>query len=135
MKKQPQGLARGRSTAEGFIALISAIIISAILLLVATTGSLSGFYSRFNILDAELKERSVALAEACADHALLRLANDITYTGNETVVVGAQSCTIGTVSGSSQKTFKTQGIFKNFYTNLQITVDVTTLAVISWQET
>ncbi|TSC68739.1 MAG: hypothetical protein G01um101456_521 [Parcubacteria group bacterium Gr01-1014_56] len=119
---------------RGFIALISASIISAILLLVATTASLSGFYSRFNILDAELKERSVALAEACVDHAFLQLARDSNYIGNEMVLVGAQPCTIGAVTGSTQKTFKTQGIFNNFYTNFSITVDPATLTVLSWQE-
>ena len=38
---------------KGFVALTSVVIISAILLLVATSLSLSGFYGRFNILESE----------------------------------------------------------------------------------
>ena len=41
---------------KGFIALISAIVISVILLLIAANLSLTSFYGRSNILDSELKE-------------------------------------------------------------------------------
>ena len=66
---------------RGFIALISALIISAILLIALVASNLTGFYSRFNILDSELKERSNATADACADIALLQFALDPMYAG------------------------------------------------------
>ena len=120
---------------KGFIALISAIIISTVLLLVATTASLTGFYGRSNILDSEFKTKSETLAEACVEITLLELANNPLYLGNATSTVGSEKCYVGVVSTSGgQKTFKTQGIYGNFYTNLEITVNTGDLAVISWVE-
>ncbi len=117
---------------RGFIALISAIIISVILLLVITNLSLTSFYDRFNVLDTELKTRSSDLAEACADTALLNVAKNITYTGS--VSVGADTCTIQSVTGSSQKTILIQANYKNYYTNLQIVANASDASVVSWQE-
>ncbi len=119
----------------GFVALISAIIISVILLLIVTNVSLTGFYSRFNILDSELKERSLSLAEGCADTAILKLANNPSYSPtNEVVTIGADSCTIISITGSTTKTILTKADFKNYITKLQITINTTTLAVNSWDE-
>jgi hypothetical protein len=127
-KKQP----------KGFIALMSAVIISAILITATITGSLTGFYTRFNILDSEFKNRSSTLAEACVDVLLYKIGNDSGYNGPDlNYTVGDDKCSIFTASnpGTSPRTFKVQGIYQNSYTNLQITVDVNTLAVVSWQET
>src|SRR3989344_8321294 len=93
---------------KGFVALISAIIISVILLLIATNLSLTGFYSRSNILDGELKEISSGYAEACVDTALLKLANDSGYTGGDSVNVDGltgDDCTY-TVTGVGTKTIE-----------------------------
>ncbi len=123
-----------RKKNEGFVALISTIIITAILLIVLTTLSLSEFYARYNILDSELKRRSNDIAEACADTAILKIANDSTYTGNETENISDGTCTIGPVTGVSTKSFTTQTTYKNYYTNLQIVINSSTFTVISWQE-
>lgn len=120
---------------SGFIALMSAIIISVILLLVATNLSLNGFYSRSDILDSELKNRSSALAEACADTAILKLTNNSSYNPvNEVVTVGTDSCVIQSVTGMNPKTILTQAIFHNSYTNLKIVVNTTNMSVTSWEE-
>lgn len=120
---------------RGFIALTSAIIISAMLLVVAASGSLTGFFSRMNIIDSELKERSSALAESCVDQALLELTNNPTFVGPKTVPVGGSTCVVQSVTTSGvQKTIKTQGVFNNYYTNLQVTVLTSDLSVVSWQE-
>ena len=71
---------------NGFIALISVIIISFVLLLIAITLNFIGFYGRFNILDSENKERSAELADACIETARLNLALNNTYSGNDIVV-------------------------------------------------
>ena len=120
---------------NGFIALISAIIISVILLLVVTTTSLTSFYGRSNILESEFKERSLSIAEACVDQAFLAIANDSSYGGNQDVTIGSDHCHIGGLTGSDPRIFKTQGVFQNSYTNLQIAVHPDTLGVVSWEET
>lgn len=124
---------------KGFIALMSAIFISVILLLIASSGSFTGLYGRFNALDSELKERSSALAEACVDTARINLANDSTYTGSQSVALGESVCTIGPVQNntpvSGQKTFTTQGIVTHAYTNLKVVVKSSDISVVSWTET
>ena len=120
---------------SGFVALISAIIISVILLLIVTNLSLTGFYDRSNILDGELKERSAALAEACADTALLKITTDPVYNPtNEIVPVGSDTCTVISVTGTTTKTILAKADFKNYITKLQIQFDTITSAVDSWQE-
>ena len=122
---------------RGFIALISVIVVSAILILIAVTLSLNQFYDRYNILESEYKERSTSLAEACVDNALLEIANDSGYTGNATSTInGTDQCYVGSIIPSSIEIFKTRGIYQNSYTNLKIKVDTSggTLTVISWEE-
>ena len=127
-------------TQKGFIALMSAVIISVILLLIATNLSLTSFYGRSNILDFELKERSSALAEACADTAILKLANDLGYipvAGGEDVFVGLDKCTIESVApgAGSEIIIHTQSDYKDYFTNLKIIVDSSDdLSVVSWEE-
>ncbi len=125
---------------RGFIALISAIIIAVILLVVVTTIGMSSLLSRFNVLGYELKQRSSALAEACADKVLLSVAQDagypVGYTLPQTVSVGGDVCTILSSSNPSgnPRTFTMQAVYQHSYTNLQLTVDVNTLVITSWQE-
>lgn len=121
--------------ARGFIALMSAIIISAVLLVLAVTGSLTGYYSRTNALDSEYKEKSLALAEACASQALIELVRDSAYAGDSTTTVATgELCYIGTVSGTTQKTFRTRGIYQNAYTNLEVGVSAQNLAIVAYRE-
>lgn len=120
---------------RGFVALTSVIIISALLLVMATSAGLAGWYTRSNILDTELKERSGAAAEACVDQARLLLTKNPNYTGSTTVAIGDASCIIGPISTvGAQKVFDTLANYRNAYTHLQITLDATDLSLISWKE-
>lgn len=123
---------------KGFVALMSAIIISVILLLMVTNLSLTGFYDRSNIFDSEMKNVSLALAEACVDTALLKLANDSTYiaTGGETVTIsGSDTCTIDqTTLTNPTRIFNVHASPSNYYTNLQIEINVATVGVNKWEE-
>src|SRR4029078_13703994 len=120
---------------SGFIALVSAIIISVVLLLITTSLDLSGFYNRANILDWELKEKSSALAEACADIVLLRLAQNAGYLGGENVTVsGNDTCAISPSSPQNPRIFHIQAALQSYQTNLNITIDIPTVEVIKWEE-
>lgn len=122
-------------TNSGFIALISAVIISVILLLMITNTSLTSFYSRSNILDYELKERATALSEGCADTAILRLIENPDYAGNETVPIGADNCSILSVTAApGAKTILVTAAYKNYVTNLKIVLKSTDMSVVSWEE-
>lgn len=103
---------------NGFIALTSAIIISVLLLAITVGLGFSSFFTRFNILDSEFKERSLALAEACIDTAILNLAKGLTTTGS--VAVGTDDCEIISVNGN---TIQTQACVNKATTNLQVTTN------------
>ena len=69
-----------KNNQAGYIALISAIIISIILVGMTFTVSRAGYFSRFGSLDAENKRISKGLAESCVNEALLRIAQNAGYT-------------------------------------------------------
>ncbi len=120
---------------SGYIALVSSIIISILLLAVTFTVSSNNFSGRFNVLNAEFKERSLALAEACVDTALLKLAQNPFYSGNENISVGNDQCSVLPIeTPSGQKIIKTKAIFQSSVTNLKITAQASDLSVISWEE-
>lgn len=120
----------------GFIAIMSAAIISILLLTITVSLGLSGFFGRLNILDSESKERSSALAEACINTAILNLAQGSTITGS--VAVGGDNCNIisvqNNIPSTGQTTIQAQAVINKAYTNLKIIVDNNTFTAISWEE-
>lgn len=124
------------NSGPGYIALASAIVISLALLILASTVSLSGYFSRFNSLESEFKQKSLALAEACGDTALLKLAIDPAYAGNETVPVGAGRCSILPIPGAADErlTITTQATVGNAVSNIKIIAAAADLSIISWLE-
>lgn len=121
---------------SGFVALISAIIISVILLLIVVDVGLIGFYGRSNILEFELKERSFTLAESCVDGALLKLANNSNYTGGEVIMISSvDTCVINIFNPVADPVvITTQAIFQNATTHLKIKVHKSDLSSISFEE-
>lgn len=118
---------------RGFIALMSAIIISVVLLVGAVGGSMTGFYERSNILDAELKSRSASAADACAEQALLLLTNDPGYTGTSVLTLNSLDVCRAVVSAGSPNV-RVQATSSRAVTNLDIVYNPATHTVTSWQE-
>lgn len=119
----------------GYIALTSAIIISVFLMVIALTISSSSFSNRFSILDSEIKEKSSALAEGCVQVALLRLAQNSAYAGNEDVSIDGKTCSILPIeTGIGQKIIKTRAAVQGFNTNFKVVVNSSDLSIISWDE-
>lgn len=121
----------------GFIAIISAIIISMLIVTLALSTNLSIFWGRFATLDREYHKRSVGLAEGCVDVALLKLANDITYTGGETQTIGSDQCTIlaiPPVPPGSNITIQTTATFQKSVSAMTVVVANPSLTLVSWDE-
>jgi hypothetical protein len=121
---------------NGFVALISAILLSSMLLLVAIVLSTSSFFARFNILGSELKEKGLSVAEACADEGLLLIANNENHISSTTTnILGVGTCTLGPIPTSGNpRIFFVESNIQNYYTNLKISVSPSTLLVNSWEE-
>lgn len=120
---------------NGYIALTSAVIISILIMSFVFAVSFSGFFSRFNILDSSLKEMANSLAEACAETALLKLAENSAYAGNENIDIGGNQCAILPLeTAGGQKIIKTKADIQKAVANLKVVVDSSTLSIISWEE-
>lgn len=65
--------------ARGFIALISVIVISTILMGVAATLSREVFFTRFDGLNQEYRRIARSLADGCVEMGLLKVADDYDY--------------------------------------------------------
>ncbi|MBI4053908.1 MAG: hypothetical protein HY397_01100 [Candidatus Doudnabacteria bacterium] len=121
---------------DGYVALISAIIVSAVLLIIVFSISFSVYFARFNILDSEYKKISTGLAEACVEAAMLELAQDPSYAGGENKDVGSNQCSILSIPPPSggEYTIRTKAVFRNSVTNIVVVVNSTDFSVISWNE-
>ena len=125
-------LARSR----GYIAIVSALIISIIMAIVLVSLGQVSFFHRINISNAHLKEKSRALAGACVDAALLKIVNSSTYAGNETITVASDTCKIvSVVTSGTVRVVTTQGIYQNSYTNLRVDIPTSTVSITGWEET
>ena len=111
--------ANNMHTNRGFIALMSTIIVSAILLVVVVAGSMTGFTTRFNMLDAEAKQRSQATADACVSMLLYWLTAGETTQSFVSGVDGA--CTITNAASP----YKVSATVNHSQTNLLVSVDAT----------
>lgn len=119
---------------SGFVVLISTIILSAILMAVVFSVSFSGFFTRFNLLDSENKERSFSLANACANLAMLKRSQDNAYAGNETLSVGSEYCRVRPILVSGDVIIETTASVSSSFTNIRVNLDAGNLSVRRWRE-
>ena len=120
---------------QGFIALITAILISALLMGITLTQSRAAFYFREELLESEQKAQSRALAESCVHEAILHLTLDASYAGNEEVPIADQYCTIKTIqSTATTKIITTNASVRDTATDLKVGVSVPDYSITSWQE-
>lgn len=106
-----------QSLQNGFMALISTIIISVILLSMAVSLNFTNFYTQSNTLDSELKETSFNLAESCVNIGLLKLIQNPNYhPDNELVNINSNTCTIISINVD---TIETMANYKNYITHLR----------------
>jgi hypothetical protein len=120
---------------NGYIAITSAVIISILIMGFVFAVSFSGFFNRFNVLDSSLKETANNLAEACADAALLKLAENSAYSGNENISIDGYQCNIFQIeTAANQKIIKTKAVVGSAVANFKVTVDAASLVVVSWEE-
>src|SRR3990167_8644157 len=119
---------------NGFIALISVIVITMILLGVTATLGMKGFLDRFNILEGEAKETSAGLAAACVDAARVSISNEgATYAPTnqalclELPCIGEdddKKCFVESVIPTTGiRTILTNSIYKGATTNYEVDVD------------
>jgi hypothetical protein len=130
-----------RTQPKGYIALISVLLISTALLVAVISLSFTGYLNRFIILESQLKEDSLAHAEACVSTAIGEIARNQAYSPTHAGVRidadGVDDCYIEsvTVSGSNRIILATNNSASNkAVSKIQATVSATTLVISSWNE-
>ena len=121
-------------TNNGFIALVTVLIIFAIVLLVGLSISLLSINEAQMGLRKSLSSQAYYLANLCAEDALMKLKEDINYSGNETIGIGGGSCQILPIEGNW--TIKTISNFQNQVKKIKIIVSQANpqMLISSWQE-
>lgn len=123
---------------SGFIAIISVIILSAVILLVSIGVSLRSISAGDSASGGEFSSRALALAEACAEHASLRLANNLSYAGNENIIVeGSDSCTVLPTEGTGNinRVIKAEAMVRGYKRRIRVDIaQVRPYALVSWRE-
>ena len=125
---------------RGFVALISIIIISAMLLVLVVTLETASFFQRFDALDAENKRVSLGLAEACVSAAQLLIAQG-TPSNSELPKVTVDSSdaqkTCRICKTTAAGAIATRAVYNGAYSNLSVTINTTpgSYAVTAWTET
>lgn len=128
-------------TKGGYIALVTAILVSVSLLILTVAVSFEGFFSRFTILESNQKELSIYLAEACAQTAILELAQGNTDVGPRSVAGDTCEIVDKNLSGGNW-IIEVQGESSaGAFTNLVVVIDDGDLTsdppvvdIVSWTE-
>jgi hypothetical protein len=127
-----------KQKSNGYIALISVLIISAVVLLVAINVSLFGV-SESDVATREYQSsKAFYLAMLCAEDSLMKLKEDINYSGNETLSIEGGECSILPIEGSGNfnRIIKTTGVFFNQIRKIKIEINRVNpkMEIRSWEE-
>ncbi|MCX6764156.1 MAG: hypothetical protein NTU58_00375 [Candidatus Nealsonbacteria bacterium] len=85
---------------EGYIALISVITASAIALMIVISAGLLGISDLKMELQKIQSLQSYYLANLCAEHSLMRLKENMSYNGDETINLAEGTCRILPIEGN-----------------------------------
>ncbi len=124
---------------NGFIALISILILSAVLLVTTLGLAQFGIANRFFILNLEQKASSKKLAEACVHIARIQAYNDPLLVRDVPLEVqigddGAKCLIVSIAPNGSEATLETSAKTGEAVTNLSVIVDNTDGDFLSWEE-
>ena len=123
---------------KGYIALISILIISGIALFIAINASLFGISESDMGLQKNQSARAFYLATLCAEDALMKLKDDLDYSGDETLIVDEGSCAILPIegNGNQDRVVKVSGIIYNQTRRIRIEITKVNplMEISSWQE-
>jgi len=123
---------------EGYIALLSVLIISAVMVIFLV----GGLFRSTGVANMRIKEeaaaRAHAAATACAEHALLELLQSTDYQGDEMLSVGEETCQVLFTAGSGNANRKifTRSTVLGAVWKIEIHIDTVQpdLSIDSWHD-
>jgi hypothetical protein len=124
-------------TNQGMIALTAVLIAGAIVLAVSIGIATRTMIETHISGGEERTNLALVSATSCMENALAKLSDNPSYSGNETISVGSNTCTIATITANGiTRTVKTSSTVGGHTRRLQVTVSSVNppLQVSSWQE-
>jgi hypothetical protein len=119
------------------IALTTILIMGALMLSVGIGVTLRSISEGDMSSGEELSARAGALSEACAEAAVLRLKNNLSYSGNEAIMVqGSDTCDILAAEGvgNANRVIKTQSTAGGYTRKIRVALSsVTPLQIAEWR--
>ena len=122
---------------QGYIALLSVLILGAVSLSVALVLLTTGTDSQKAALVTQHSAQARGLAASCGDEALQQLRDNNAFTGTNSLTVGQGNCSYTvTNTGSSTRTIDTTGNVSDVTRRVKIYVTITSssISITSWQE-
>lgn len=121
---------------KGYITLLAILFLVAIGGVVAGSLILLGLGSSRTSLALDQSNQAKALASACAEEALLKLKQDLSYNGNETITLASGTCQILDVKGAGpNRIIKTTGTVGTIIRKIEVRVKISpSFALSSWLE-
>lgn len=123
---------------SGFVAFTSILVISAVVLAIATSISLIGIGSVKSALSGKKGQEALKVAESCVEEGLLRLRDDGNYVGG-TLNVGDGFCTISVGGSGVDRTIDAAGSLvgpPSFTKRIRVTLKKAgnSVNITGWQE-
>lgn len=122
---------------SGYITLLSVLIVGALGLSVTTSLLLSGLSSSRNSLAVVQASYAKSMVNACAEEALERIRENISFTGTNNMTFTLGTCTYTvTNTGGESRTIATSSTVGTIVKKLNITIDDINprINISSWQE-
>ena len=122
---------------NGYIALLSVVVVGAISVTVAATLLLVGLSWSQSSFDLERSNLAKALANTCAEEALQQIRSSTAFTGSGNLALGQGTCSYTVTSGGAQnRTIDASGVVGVMTRKVQISITAITPKIIisSWQE-
>ncbi len=122
---------------NGYITLISVLIVGAVGVVITTSLILLGLGSSRTSFAIEQSNQAKGLANACAEEALQQIRDSTPYTGSGNLAFGEGSCSYTVSSqGGQNRTITSSGLVGTITRKVKIIIDRINPAiqVVSWQE-
>ena len=126
-----------RTYANGYIALISVLIVGVAATAIAITLLTTGSDATRSALIVQQSVQARQLADGCAEEALQKIHDLTSYTGTSSLTLGARTCTYTIAStGASTRTIATTGTVNTVVRKsmVYVTINSSSLSITSWQE-
>jgi hypothetical protein len=123
---------------NGYLTLVSVLVLSTITLSLSLSMLILGLASSRSSFSAEESLMALALANGCAEEGLQQIRDDTAFTGTNTFnLSNGRSCTYDVSTGGGQnRTIDASGTVDTVIRRVKVTIDAINpqISVVSWQE-